>query len=103
MDLTQVKAGISRWSKTDFEGKKMDYALWVKNGGEFWIWDASITKTKGVFLIKIKVTLPDNKVVKTAYGSSSKQQTLEDIKRMLEDSGFYVEIVEDNLAKERSL
>jgi len=38
VDLTQVKAGISRWSKTDFEGKKMDYALWVKNGGEFSVW-----------------------------------------------------------------
>jgi len=67
----------------------------LKTGGEFWVWDTSIKKAEGVFLIKIKVILPDNNIVKTAYGVSSKQQTLVDIKRMLENTGFKVEIIED--------
>jgi len=36
--LIEVKADSPEWSKTDFGGKKLDYALWVKNGGEFSVW-----------------------------------------------------------------
>jgi ubiquinone/menaquinone biosynthesis C-methylase UbiE len=66
----------------------------IKGGGEFWIWDAVIRKTKGVFLIKIKVILPDKQVVKTAYGVSSKVQKIDSISSLLEDEGFRVEIIE---------
>ncbi|MBY9001428.1 MAG: class I SAM-dependent methyltransferase [Candidatus Heimdallarchaeota archaeon] len=68
----------------------------ISDEGEFWIWDASISKEKGVFLVKIKVILPDQTVVRTGYGVSSKIQTVNSIKEMLEEVGFNVEIIESN-------
>jgi len=67
----------------------------LKPHGEFWVWDSSISKEKGVFLIKIKAILPDKKVVRTAYGVSSKKQTINITKETLENSGFKVEVVEN--------
>ncbi len=65
----------------------------LKPHGEFWVWDSSISKEKGVFLIKIKAILPNKKAVKTAYGVSSKKQTISTTKEILENSGFNVEVV----------
>ncbi|OLS32043.1 MAG: Ubiquinone/menaquinone biosynthesis C-methyltransferase UbiE [Candidatus Heimdallarchaeota archaeon AB_125] len=67
----------------------------LKPNGEFWIWDASISKEEGVFVFKIKAILPNKKVVRTAYGVSSKKQTVNDVVDLLESSGFKVEVVED--------
>jgi ubiquinone/menaquinone biosynthesis C-methylase UbiE len=68
----------------------------ISEEGEFWIWDVSISKEKGVFLVKIKVVFPDKTVVRTGYGVSSKKQTVSFTKEMLEDVGFNVEIIESN-------
>lgn len=68
----------------------------ISKEGEFWVWDASISKEQGVYLIKIKAILPDETVVRTAYGVSSKQQTVNFVKEMLEEVGFKVEIIRDN-------
>lgn len=67
----------------------------LKPHGEFWVWDSSISKEKGVFLIKIKAVLPDKKVVRTGYGVSSKKQSSNSTKETLENSGFKVEVVEN--------
>ena len=68
----------------------------IKPGGEFWIWDISISKERGVSLAKIKAILPDKTVVRTAYGVSSKKQTVTFVEEMLEDVGFKIEIIENN-------
>jgi ubiquinone/menaquinone biosynthesis C-methylase UbiE len=68
----------------------------ISKEGEFWIWDALIRKDEGVFLIKIKVILPDKTTVRTGYGVSSKIQNVDVAKGLLEEVGFRVEIVESN-------
>ena len=68
----------------------------ISQEGELWIWDAPISKEKGAFLIKIKVIFPDKTVVRTGYGVLSKIQTVDVTKKMLEDVGFRVEIIESN-------
>ncbi len=68
----------------------------ISQKGELWIWDAPISKEKGAFLIKIKVIFPDKTVVRTGYGVLSKIQTVDVTKKMLEDVGFRVEIIESN-------
>lgn len=73
---------------------KETYRVISKNG-ELWIWDVPITKDEGVFLIKVKIILPDNTIVRTGYGVSSKIQTIESTKQLLEDVGFDVEIIEN--------
>ena len=67
----------------------------LKPRGEFWVWDSSISKEKGVFFIKIKAVLPDKKIVRTGYGVSSKKQTINSTKKTLENYGFKVEVVEN--------
>ncbi len=68
----------------------------LKPEGEFWVWDASISSDKGVFFIKVKAILPNKEVVRTGYGVSSKIQTSDVVKDLLENIGFKVEVVEDN-------
>ncbi len=68
----------------------------IPKDGEFWVWDASISKEQGVYLIKIKVILPNETFVKTAYGVSSKKQTVNVAREMLEEVGFEVEIITNN-------
>ncbi len=67
----------------------------LKPHGEFWVWDASISKEKGVFFIKIKAVIPDKKVVRTGYGVSSKKQTINVVTKLLVEEGFKVEIIEN--------
>ncbi|NPD88827.1 MAG: methyltransferase domain-containing protein [Asgard group archaeon] len=66
----------------------------ISQKGEFWIWDASIAKEEGVFLIKIKVIFPDKTAVRTAYGVPSKKQNAELTKEMLQAIGFKVKLTE---------
>ncbi len=68
----------------------------ISKEGEFWVWDTPMSKDKGAFLIKIKVIFPDKTVVRTGYGVSSKIQTVDVTKQILEDVGFKVEIIESN-------
>ena len=65
----------------------------ISQEGEFWIWDVPMEKEEGVYLIKIKAVFPHDTVVRTGYGVSSKVQTVDVTKKMLEDSGFKVEII----------
>ena len=62
--------------------------------GEFWIWNASIFKDEGVYVIKIKAILPNDKIVRTGYGVSSKNQTSDAVIKLLEETGFQVDIEE---------
>ncbi|MFX0016987.1 MAG: class I SAM-dependent methyltransferase, partial [Candidatus Hermodarchaeota archaeon] len=41
----------------------------LKTNGEFWIWDANISNDKDLFLIRLHITLPNGKEIKTGYGT----------------------------------
>ena len=58
-------------------------------GGEFWIWDAIITK-KGIFVIMLSIQLPNGKIIRTGYGSNDCNQTQEFISEILQKIGFDV-------------
>ncbi len=64
-------------------------------GGDFLIWDIPINSEEGVSLVKIKVSCPDKSVIRTAYGVSSKIQTIKSVGGMLQKIGFDVEILEN--------
>ena len=64
----------------------------LKNQGEFWIWDAKIQDNSGLFVIRVTVTLPSGKKIRTAYGSNIKTRSLSEIKQKLENARFQVDI-----------
>ena len=68
----------------------------LKNTGEFWIWDAKISENKGLFLIRLTITLPNGKKIRTAYGSRIKTHSLSEIKQKLRNTKFHVEIIENH-------
>jgi ubiquinone/menaquinone biosynthesis C-methylase UbiE len=62
----------------------------LKNKGEFWIWDSKIPENKGLFMIRLSITLPNGKKIRTAYGSRIKACNLSDIKQKLKNAKFQV-------------
>jgi ubiquinone/menaquinone biosynthesis C-methylase UbiE len=68
----------------------------LKNNGELWIWDAKITKNEDLFIIRLRITLPSGKKVKTGYGTQIKNRSLVETKQKLEDAKFHIEIVENH-------
>ncbi len=64
----------------------------LKNNGEFWIWDAKISENTGLFIIRLSVTLPNGKKIRTAYGSRIKTRSLSEIKQILKNAKFQVEV-----------
>ena len=67
----------------------------IKDNGEFWIWDAKIPDTKGLFIIRLSITLPDGDKVRTAYGSGIKSRNLQEIISSLENAKFHVEVIKE--------
>lgn len=67
----------------------------LRNNGELWIWDAKITKNEDLFIIRLRITLPSGKKVKTGYGTQIKNRSLVETKQKLEDAKFHVEIVKN--------
>jgi hypothetical protein len=59
-------------------------------GGELWIWDAVISLKKEKFLIMMKVTLPNQKLINTGYGVKAKLQNINEYENMLSSTGFQV-------------
>ncbi len=68
----------------------------LKNNGEFWIWDAKISNTKGLFIIRLHITLPNGKKIKTGYGTRGKNYCITEIKRKLAKTNFYIDIAENH-------
>ena len=64
----------------------------LKNNGEFWIWDAIVSENTGLFIIRLSVTLPNGKKIRTAYGSRVRPRNLPEIKKILQNARFQVEV-----------
>jgi hypothetical protein len=68
----------------------------MKKGGEFWYWDSVVQEAEELYIIQIRYFLPNGTAKQTGYGCKSyKDQSLSTIKKMLEKTGFQVEIIED--------
>jgi ubiquinone/menaquinone biosynthesis C-methylase UbiE len=72
----------------------------LKDGGEFWIWDASFhvppTVKENICVIPLKVAFPDGRIVETGYGCKIHEQDLEDFEDLARGNGF--EILESSRA-----
>ncbi|MHA2073722.1 MAG: class I SAM-dependent methyltransferase [Candidatus Hodarchaeales archaeon] len=66
----------------------------LKNNGEFWIWDTIISDNKELFIIRLSITLPNGKKIRTAYGSRIKDRSLSEIKQNLRNAKFQFEVIE---------
>ena len=64
----------------------------LNNKGEFWIWDAKIQENTGLYVIRVTVTLPNGKKIRTAYGSNIKTRCLSEITQKLHNSKFQPDI-----------
>jgi ubiquinone/menaquinone biosynthesis C-methylase UbiE len=65
----------------------------LKDGGEFWIWDANMAPKDKVFAIRLKASLPDGHALNTVYGVKAKAQSAESICALLQQAGFETEVV----------
>lgn len=68
----------------------------LKNNGEFWIWDANLPDNEDLSIIRLAITLPRGKKIKTGYGTRIKNRGIKETKLKLEDANFSVEIIESN-------
>ena len=68
----------------------------LKNKGEFWIWDASISDNQNLFLIRLQITLPNGKKIKTGYGTRRKNQNIPEITQRLIEAKFHIELTENH-------
>ncbi len=67
----------------------------LKEGGEFWIWDAHIVPKSKVFAIRLQVDSPDMHTVNTAYGVKATKQSAATIGSLLRQAGFEPEVITD--------
>ena len=65
----------------------------LKQGGEFWIWDAPISLKNKVFAIRLQVNLRDADRINTTYGVKAKDQSAASISSLLRQAGFEPEII----------
>jgi ubiquinone/menaquinone biosynthesis C-methylase UbiE len=65
----------------------------LKPGGEFWIWDVPMRANGNVFAISLQVKLPDGTRINTGYGVRAKDQSVERIGCLLEQTGFTWQVV----------
>jgi len=67
----------------------------LKEGGEFWIWDAHIAPKSKVFAIRLQVDLDAGRTINTIYGVKAKAQSTATIGSLLRQAGFEPEIITD--------
>ena len=60
----------------------------LKKGGEFWIWDAQMVPRGGVFAIRLRVDVGDQRTINTTYGVRAKEQSAAGIAGLLREAGF---------------
>ena len=65
----------------------------LKNGGEFWIWDAHMSPKGRVFAIRLQVDSPDVDTVNTIYGVRAKDQSAASVGSLLRQAGFEPEVI----------
>jgi ubiquinone/menaquinone biosynthesis C-methylase UbiE len=67
----------------------------LKQGGEFWIWDAPMVTRSKVFAIRLQVALDETHTINTVYGVKAKNQSATSICRQLMEAEFEPEIITD--------
>jgi ubiquinone/menaquinone biosynthesis C-methylase UbiE len=60
----------------------------LKQGGEFWIWDAHMVPKGRVFAIRLQVRLDDARTLNTAYGVKAREQSAASVGSLLQEAGF---------------
>ena len=68
----------------------------LKEGGEFWIWDAHIAPKGNVFAIRLQIDLVDGHTINTVYGVKAREQSAESICGLLQQAGFETEVTTDH-------
>lgn len=67
----------------------------LKQGGEFWIWDAPMATKKKVFAIRLRVDFREMPTINTVFGVKTKDQNATSISKLLEKAKFTSEIITD--------
>lgn len=67
----------------------------LKDGGEFWIWDAHMAPKGNVFAIRLRVDIHGGRTINTVYGAAAKEQSSTSICGLLRQSGFEAEVITD--------
>ena len=83
-------------SAETFEKASKEVHRVLRNNGEFWIWDAKITPDKDLFLIRLHITLPNGKKIRTGYGARGKNQNITEITQKLVEAKFHIEMTENH-------
>jgi ubiquinone/menaquinone biosynthesis C-methylase UbiE len=65
----------------------------LKDGGEFWIWDAHMAPRGNVYAIRLGISLPDGHALNTIYGAKAQDQSAASICDMLQHAGFETEVI----------
>lgn len=93
---TSFFTGMYMYNEDKVKSMKEVYRT-LKPNGEFWYWDSVIHDDKELFLIFVRYILPNKKEVQTGYGCKIfKEQSMDTIKKMLEETGFTVEVTENH-------
>jgi SAM-dependent methyltransferase len=67
----------------------------LKEGGEFWIWDAQMAPRGNGFAIRLQVELHDGRTLNTVYGVRQKDQSAAGMGRLLREAGFEPQVITD--------
>ena len=65
----------------------------LKEGGEFWIWDAHMVPRGKAFAIRLRVDLQDIPTINTMYGVRAQVQSAASIGGLLLEAGFEPEVI----------
>jgi len=65
----------------------------LKEGGEFWIWDAHMVSKSKAFAIRLRVDFQNRPTIHTMYGVSAQAQSAASISGLLQKTGFEPEVI----------
>lgn len=68
----------------------------LKNNGEFWIWDATISNQNDLFILRLQITLPSGKKINTGYGTKQRNRNLMVVKQILNETKFHLKIADNH-------
>ena len=66
----------------------------LNKGGEFWIWDVEMLRSKKEFGIRMQVEFQDRHKVNAVYGVKAKDQSVTSISKLLREAGFETKVIE---------
>jgi ubiquinone/menaquinone biosynthesis C-methylase UbiE len=67
----------------------------LKEGGQFWIWDAHMAPKGKVFAIRLQVDSPAMHTINTIYGVKAKSQSAAGLCSLLRQAGFEPQLIAD--------